>query len=344
MVRLELLEERDFQRIIEWNRGKSADFLYQWAGCGYDYPITEDKLKRRFAGGVNSAGSDTYIYKIVLLATGKMVGTIELAKIDRVKKFGVIARFLIGEEGYRGKGIGGEALRLLIDRAFAEFGLESLALKVFDFNSGAIKCYEKLGFIKGRYNENVRQTGGGSWGCYEMAVTKSAWENRDRKNERARRAAPETDNLVIIPASREDLEEILGLQRLAFMQQAELYGDFELPPLKETPEQLDSDFGKKAVFKAVLGGIIAGSVRAFLKDGTCFVERLAVHPDYQNLGLGAALMKTAEESFGGADRFELFTGCNSAKNLYLYEKLGYKAFKRAASGKGYDLVYMDKRR
>ncbi|MBX4268640.1 GNAT family N-acetyltransferase [Clostridium estertheticum] len=47
---------------------------------------------------------------------------------------------------YRGKGIGSEVIKSLIDRAFKEINLNKLYLNVREKNINAIKCYKKLGF------------------------------------------------------------------------------------------------------------------------------------------------------------------------------------------------------
>ena len=47
---------------------------------------------------------------------------------------------------YRGKGIGSEVLKILIDRAFKEMNLKMLYLNVREKNINAIKCYEKCDF------------------------------------------------------------------------------------------------------------------------------------------------------------------------------------------------------
>ena len=171
-LELALLEVDDYSTIVEWNKRRDADFLYQWAGPGYDFPITEAKIAERVTNGANSDGADTYIYKIVSGNTNEMIGTIELFRINREKKTATIGRFLISEK-FRGKGLGKNALNLLVDKGFKEFGLEEMNLRVFDFNEGAIKCYEKVGFTKSDFKENARQTDQGSWGVYEMKIKRS---------------------------------------------------------------------------------------------------------------------------------------------------------------------------
>ena len=70
------------------------------------------------------------------------------------------------------------------------------------------------------------------------------------------------------------------------------------------------------------------TVRAYLEKETAYIGRLMVKPDSQNRGIGTRLMQAIEQYFRIADRYELSTGHKSARNLYLYQRLGYREFKR----------------
>ncbi|MGE5614336.1 MAG: GNAT family N-acetyltransferase [Bacillota bacterium] len=142
----------------------------------------------------------------------------------------------------------------------------------------------------------------------------------------------------------DDAEEILKLQKLAYLSEAEIYNDYGIPPLRQTIEEITGEFAVNVFLKAVSDGKIIGSVRGFEKDGTCFIGRLFVHPDYRNKGIGACLMKSIEEAFGHCSRFELFTGHKSEKNLYLYRKIGYTDFKRENVSENLQFVYLEKAR
>ena len=91
---------------------------------------------------------------------------------------------------------------------------------------------------------------------------------------------------------------------------------------------LQDDFEKMVVLKAVLDDQIIGSGRAYVADGTCFVGRVIVHPDFHNRGIGTKLMHKIEGCFKDAKRFELFTGHKTAGALHIYDKLGYREFER----------------
>lgn len=170
-LKLELLKIEDFLQVVAWNKEQGADFLYQWSGSGYIYPLTIWQYSKKLEEGFNRTNASNFVYKIMDEDKGKMIGTIELSGVDRERKLATVCRFLIGEEASRGKGYGQEALRLIIEKASLEFDLKMLFLKVFDFNVDGIKCYEKVGFKKIKYEENVYSAKVESWGRYTMVVT-----------------------------------------------------------------------------------------------------------------------------------------------------------------------------
>ena len=140
-----------------------------------------------------------------------------------------------------------------------------------------------------------------------------------------------------------DAEEILSLQKLAYRSEAEIYNDFNIPPLVQTLESIEKDFENQYFLKAVMDGKIIGSVRAYTKEGTCYIGRLIVHPDFQNRGIGTDLMNEIERIFNTCRRFELFTGDKNERNLYLYQKLGYKIFKKAKITDQTNIVFLEKK-
>ncbi len=149
-------------------------------------------------------------------------------------------------------------------------------------------------------------------------------------------------SIAIAEATVEDAEEILTLQKRAFRGEAERYDDYTLPPLTQTLEEIKTDFEQQYVLKATLRGEIIGSARACTEDGTCYVARVVVHPDYQGRGIGTRLMHAIESAFADMRRFEIFTGDRSEPALHLYRKLGYEEFKRKEMDT-HTLVYLEKR-
>ena len=150
-------------------------------------------------------------------------------------------------------------------------------------------------------------------------------------------------NLIIDVAGQSDIPAILDLQKRAFKDEASLYGHKILPPQLETVDEIEQAMNKSVLIKAVLGGRIVGSVRAYQKGDTCFIARLVVEPELQNQGIGRKLMERIE-TFFSCERFELFTGHRSEKSIALYEKLGYRRYREVFESDLLRLVYLEKRK
>lgn len=82
-----------------------------------------------------------------------LIGNCGFNRIDNLKQTATVGIF-IGEEENRGKGYGTEAMKLLVQFGFEYLNLNNIMLKVFSFNEGAIKSYQKCGFKEfGRRHE-----------------------------------------------------------------------------------------------------------------------------------------------------------------------------------------------
>ncbi len=149
--------------------------------------------------------------------------------------------------------------------------------------------------------------------------------------------------MTIVQATVADAPAILHLQRLAYQSEARIYNDYGIPPLTQSPAGIETEFANRVFLKATTDdGAIVGSVRAYEQAGTCFIGRLIVHPDHQGRGIGAALMREIESRFCHVQRFELFTGHKSERNIRFYERLGYRTFREERVSDSLRLVFMHK--
>lgn len=151
-----------------------------------------------------------------------------------------------------------------------------------------------------------------------------------------------TEQIEISQASLDDATEILVLQKLAYQSEAQIYNDWNIPPLLQTIEEIREEFKTYMFLKAVSEHLIIGSVRARIVGNTCHIGKLIVHPEWRSWGTGTRLMTRIEQIYRDVSRFELFTGSNSVKNLYLYRKLGYKDFRRESLSSQVELIYLEK--
>lgn len=147
----------------------------------------------------------------------------------------------------------------------------------------------------------------------------------------------------ILRAGFDDLEAILGLQKDCYLSEAEIYNDYTIPALNQDLASLQKEYEHTTILKCLVNDEIAGSVRAYAENDTVYIGRLIVGKVHQNKGYGSLLMRSVESEFTGYRRFELFTGFKSDKNLYLYNKLGYREFRREHINGNLTLVYLEKK-
>lgn len=94
-----------------------------------------------------NAQPDTLFLGIFFKDGDLHIGTITLRSIDLTAGKATIA-MMIGNKNYWGKGLIGEAMRLLIDYCFKELDLKEIDLGVVAQNVSAIRAYEKIGFVE----------------------------------------------------------------------------------------------------------------------------------------------------------------------------------------------------
>lgn len=148
--------------------------------------------------------------------------------------------------------------------------------------------------------------------------------------------------LEMMQAGSNDLQNILDLQYLAYQSEARLLNNWEIPPLKQTYQDIVKESVNHTFFKVTdeQERIIA-SVRGCVQGDTFHIGKLMVHPDWQRLGIGSKMLRALEKLCPNA-RYELFTSSMSERNICLYNSAGYTEFKREKISDALEFVYLEK--
>ncbi len=163
----------DFPRLLSWI--ESPDFLYQWAGPFFTYPLDDAQLDRYLLLATGDPPTRR-IFTALEAAGGQAVGHIELSQIDRRHRSASLSRVMVAP-GRRGAGLGRAIVRAALAVAFDELRLHRVELVVFDFNHAAIRCYERAGLVREGVLRDARRVGDEYWSVVQMSILEAEWRS-----------------------------------------------------------------------------------------------------------------------------------------------------------------------
>jgi RimJ/RimL family protein N-acetyltransferase len=181
LIKLEKFKISDVKDLISWTPSK--EFLLQWAGPTYTFPLTENQLQQEM-NMMSSEPPKLLMFTAKIADTDEALGHIQLLNIDLVNMSARVGRVLVGDEKYRNKGIGMEMINSILSIAFETLKLHRVDLGVFDFNKSAIACYEKAGFkIEGTFRD-CRKVNHEYWSLINMSILEEEYRKslNDYKN------------------------------------------------------------------------------------------------------------------------------------------------------------------
>jgi len=141
---------------------------------GIPYPLSVIEEERWIEG--QSKEAECKSFAIILKETVEYIGGCGFNRINWQSRVATIGIFL--GQPFWNKGLGTEAVRILIEFAFGELNVNKIKLQVFSFNKRAIRSYEKNGFkIEGVLREEVYRNGQ-YYDEIVMGLLASEWKDR----------------------------------------------------------------------------------------------------------------------------------------------------------------------
>lgn len=165
MIRIEKFDRTFYSDLISWV--ESEEQLMQFAGPAFSFPLTNEQLDKSLSD------KNRFAFRVVDDKTNRSIGHSEIFLVD---KSAFLGRLLIADKEQRGKGLGQQIVSLLLDFIFSNLDRTKVELNVFDWNIGAIKCYEKVGFVINPDKKNERKIKTQVWTAINMSIDKFKWE------------------------------------------------------------------------------------------------------------------------------------------------------------------------
>ncbi len=276
-VRLRALGLDDCDRLLSWIDPEDA--LYQWSGAwSFSWPLDRQQLVRNLDWQSDSRS----LFAAVDRGDGELVGTAKL-EIQPTHGLGLIGHVLVAPHS-RGRGYGTALMHALVRHSFDERGLHRLQLSVYTFNSAAIACYQRVGFlVEGRLRECTRFSDG-----FRSSLVMGLLAPDDRGL-----GGPAAGGQAIRAARLDDCPEIAELlTQLGYPHDAA--GASER--LLDWAGAVDGAVLVAEIDGAVAGFIAVHAVPYFERRGAfARIVALSVDQDHRRGGLGRQLVGAAEK-------------------------------------------------
>ncbi|MEH7382273.1 GNAT family protein [Bacillus sp. JJ1533] len=167
-VELVRFKAEDVQTIVSWY--EDQEFLRN-----LDTLPSFPKHPSDFKEWIEQKNEKAFVFGIKELATEKLVGFVDIDSIIWPHRNAWLA-IAIGGDGNRNRGLGYEAMVLVLDFAFQELNLHRIQLTVFQYNERAIALYEKLGFVREGTSREFLERDGKRFDMYFYGLLKHEWK------------------------------------------------------------------------------------------------------------------------------------------------------------------------
>jgi RimJ/RimL family protein N-acetyltransferase len=169
LVRLAQIDlEKDPESFASWNRDSEYQRLLDTRPAFLFSPAAiRSYLEKKI-------GKDDILFSIRPLEDDRTVGFIELDGFDWQARSAWTA-IGIGEAAYRGRGLGTDAMRVMIRFGFEQLNLNRITLNVFEYNQRALHSYEKCGYVEEGRTRQMLNRETRRWDLVYMGLLKEDW-------------------------------------------------------------------------------------------------------------------------------------------------------------------------
>ena len=142
------------------------------------WPHTLEDVKKWYDPLPDKQMKDFVVFTIYHKQAKRPIGSIGFSRINWVSRNANIFA-IIGEREYWGKGIAGEASKLMINYGFTELNFHKIIAGVFTPNTRSLRAAEKLGFEKEGVLKEEMYVDGQYHDVHRFALFKRDWKMKE---------------------------------------------------------------------------------------------------------------------------------------------------------------------
>ena len=165
--------ERDAEIVSKWTH--DLEYL-RLLSADIAKPLSPTQIKKQYEELDKDAEKHSaFNFAIRLKEDDRLIGFARLFRIEWTHGTGSL-QIGIGDRNDRGKGYGTEALHMLLRYAFDELNLYRLAASTVEYNAGAIRFFERAGFVVEVRRRQAIQRDGKRWDAVLLGLLRDEWK------------------------------------------------------------------------------------------------------------------------------------------------------------------------
>ncbi|WP_312117156.1 GNAT family N-acetyltransferase [Brevibacillus reuszeri] len=141
-------------------------------------------------------------------------------------------------------------------------------------------------------------------------------------------------------SNRETAKRVWALQQAAYAVEAKLIGWADLPPLRETVDELLECGEMFACFMD--GAELAGAISFKVEEGVVDIHRMMVHPNHFRKGIASKLLQHVEAVQPEWQKMIVSTGALNEPATQLYQRHGFMLVEQKEVAPGLKLSFFEK--
>lgn len=159
------IARKDFEVIAGWMDNERSHAL--WSANSFPYPVTEESFHSFLAKTAEQWTASAFV---ATDDSGQTIGFFRYS-VNTENNEGFLASIIV-DARLRGKGCGREMIQLALRYAFEITGVKLVQVNVFNENTAAKRCYEKIGFVERSVEKDVCVYKNEMWSRSNMIITR----------------------------------------------------------------------------------------------------------------------------------------------------------------------------
>lgn len=165
--------DRDAEVVSKWTH--DLEYL-RLLSTDIAKPLSPAQIKKQYEEWDKDAEKrSAYNFALRLTEDDRLIGVGRLLRIEWTHATAAL-QIGIGDRADRGKGYGTEALHMLLRYAFHEINLYRLAASTAEYNPGAIRFFERAGFVVEVRRQQAIQRDGKRWDAVMLGLLRDEWK------------------------------------------------------------------------------------------------------------------------------------------------------------------------